>query len=305
MANSNLIISWNCNGVYQHLEDLYLLLSLYNPSVLCLQESHLKNNQLLNISSYKIIKSVPPDNYWTCGGVASAVHNNLSFCEISLNTSLQAVAATVYFKSPLTICSIYLPPNVDVSHEEFQALISALPKPFIICGDFNAHSPYWGSNKTNTRGQIIESCVYNSNLVVTHPSEPTHYNFSHKVWSTLDLVIHSPRLSSSLQIYNHIDMAGSDHFPTILRLYEEEADCTINSPFRRNYSKTDWDSYRESLDQVDFNSTENLDISSTVQNFTQTLISCAESHSPPIPTCTNKRRVPWCTEECAVAIKEC
>ena len=49
-----------------------------------------------------------------------------------------------------------------------------LPSPFLILGDFNAHSPVWGSPNTNTRGQIIEDFI-TSNGENTYGGENTYF----------------------------------------------------------------------------------------------------------------------------------
>lgn len=74
-----------------------------------------------------------------------------------MNSNLQAIAVKVYFPVEMYICNIYLPPSLNYSKQDLLNLINQLPKPYIICGDFNAHSAIWGCTKTNPKGKIIES----------------------------------------------------------------------------------------------------------------------------------------------------
>lgn len=74
----------------------------------------------------------------------------------------------------------------------------------------------WGGTYLNATGRIIEDIIFDLDLSLLHPRSHTHYNFSHKTWSTLDLAITSPSLTSALEFFNHLDLAGSDNFPSII-----------------------------------------------------------------------------------------
>jgi endonuclease/exonuclease/phosphatase family metal-dependent hydrolase len=63
---------------------------------------------------------------------------------LNLNTDLQAVDLRITLDKTITLCSVYIPPNSALGQ----------PTPFIIMGDFNGHSPLWGS-KTTTKIYII------------------------------------------------------------------------------------------------------------------------------------------------------
>lgn len=50
---------------------------------------------------------------------------------------------------------------------------------------------------------------------IIHNTEYTHYNFSYKSWSTIDLVITSAQFINRLHVFYHSDLAGSDHTPMV------------------------------------------------------------------------------------------
>ena len=54
-----------------------------------------------------------------------------------------------YCLSPLnvTVCTLYFPPCDNISPTDLSDLISELPTPFIIVGDFSAHHSMWGSTR--------------------------------------------------------------------------------------------------------------------------------------------------------------
>ncbi|GFX96302.1 putative RNA-directed DNA polymerase from transposon X-element [Trichonephila clavipes] len=76
---------------------------------------------------------------------------------VTLHTSLQAVAVRIHVHSLVTVWCVYLPPNDVVPQVDLNQLVSQLPAPFILLGDFNGHSPLWGHDDTNSRGRQINS----------------------------------------------------------------------------------------------------------------------------------------------------
>ena len=45
-----------------------------------------------------------------------------------------------------------------------------IPNAYILSGDYNGHSPLWGSDYTNNRGVVIEELMNNYNLVPLNTS---------------------------------------------------------------------------------------------------------------------------------------
>lgn len=143
MVQSN-ILTWNCKDYYQHYEDLYLLLSTYNPQVLCLQEKHLKTDHLPQHSTYTIMTTYPTSNVHAHGGALIAVKESISFQQIIIHEDLQVIAIKLNFNTPVTICCFYPPPQQPIEQQTFRQILRQLPAPVILVGDFNAHNPLWG-----------------------------------------------------------------------------------------------------------------------------------------------------------------
>ncbi|GBN47768.1 hypothetical protein AVEN_181784-1 [Araneus ventricosus] len=94
---------------------------------------------------------------------------------VNLNTNLQAVAIRIQMQSLVIVCSLYLPPSERISQTDLNNLISQLPSPFIILGDLNGHSPFWGSTDSNSRGLQIEQPLRGtSSLDVTGFTTPRY-----------------------------------------------------------------------------------------------------------------------------------
>ncbi|GFT24795.1 putative RNA-directed DNA polymerase from transposon X-element [Trichonephila clavipes] len=84
------------------------------------------------------------------GGVCLFTSNLFPSNVVTLHTSLQAVAVRIHIHSLVTVCCVYLPPNDVVPQVDLNQLVSQLPAPFILLGDFNGHSPQWGHDDTNS-----------------------------------------------------------------------------------------------------------------------------------------------------------
>ena len=62
------IIQWNCRGIRANYEELQLLLEKYNPKVICLQETYIKENNQININNYRAYNHLHKNGLRTCGG---------------------------------------------------------------------------------------------------------------------------------------------------------------------------------------------------------------------------------------------
>ena len=67
----------------------------------------------------------------------------------ALNSNLQALAVRLTFHKAITLCCIYIPPNVYVTLQDF----GQLPSPYILISDLNGHNPIWVGNNSNARAQ--------------------------------------------------------------------------------------------------------------------------------------------------------
>ena len=89
-------------------------------------------------------------------GVSVLVNNNIPHKQVQLNTAIQAVVVRLTLHKDITLCSIYLSPNKPIIDDNLNNLLSQVPTPYILLGDFNGHNTIWGSNNTNQRGTQIE-----------------------------------------------------------------------------------------------------------------------------------------------------
>lgn len=155
-------------------------------------------SKLLNLHNFNIFNRPYAITCRTKGRVFIAVLTDIYAEEVPLQQDIQAIAVCIFNPRPLTICSIYLPPNETISREQITNPILSLKTPFTIMGDFNAYYQSWGSQSHNSKGKILASVLQQFHLSILNSAIPMFYSHAHQTWKTLDLIIASPSLSSSL-----------------------------------------------------------------------------------------------------------
>ena len=165
-----------------------MLSKRYRPAVFGLQETFLTNSKSPSFSGFNILTKNSLNDKVT-GGVALLINKSYLFIEVHLNTPLQAVAARVTLNKVVTFCSIYLPPSDHVAKTDLINLIEPLPSPFVLLGDFSGHSPVWGNESYNSRGQMLEDHFSEMDVCILNDGSATYIHPGTVSTSALDLSI--------------------------------------------------------------------------------------------------------------------
>ena len=225
---------------------LQMAVDALHPSILCLQETNLSPLSRCSISGYQ-----PPLRYdrpvRRGGGVAMFLHTSLPFSPVPLPVPLEAVAARVMISCHMvTVCTLYLPPSLPLAEvtDNFPLLLAALPPPFLVLMDANAHHPQWGSAEPDARGLALADFFATRELVLLNNGEPTFLSPS-GVLSHIDLSICSPALAPLLMWTTHHDPCNSDHFPVLLS--SDTASLPDIVMPKWNLKGANWDLFRATL----------------------------------------------------------
>jgi len=146
------------NGYYKHLAMLQILLSEKQPEILCIQETHFKNEYFHQLRGYQCFHKNRTNRDHASGGVAIYVSDALVVDIIHLNTQMEVVATKVSGKRIINVCNFYIPDG-PINIQDICSVIDQVPPPRIILGDFNGHNIIWGSDSTDNRGQIIANII--------------------------------------------------------------------------------------------------------------------------------------------------
>ena len=89
------IIQWNCRGLRANYNEILILMSLFSPSVICLQETFLKQSDNITFRDFNMFNYICPDGERASGGTSIMVKSSVPHSQFDLNTNLQAVAVNV------------------------------------------------------------------------------------------------------------------------------------------------------------------------------------------------------------------
>ena len=296
MSFSNLL-QWNCRGIKPNFCEFRLLCDQYDPILCCLQETFLSSTDF-NIRGFNSYHYTSQDiGGRACGGVSILVKEGIPQSEVQLNTTLQAKAVTISSPKALTVCSLYLSPSINIDPLLLSNLFDQLPTPFIICGDFNAHSIVWGCRDNNPRGDIVDNFIQSHDLCLLNDGSQTYLHPGHGTFSAIDLSLCSPAIYTELSFQVASDTFGSDHFPIIL----EYGIALSDGIPRWNLSRADWSKFDELCsEQLTIDSIEMYD--EPVVVFTNILCDIARQSIPRSEPKQRKRCKPWFNVECRKAL---
>lgn len=162
-----------------------MLITQYQPSVIAIQETHLKPTNTPSLPGYKVFSKIASDQS-AHEGVLLAVKSNIQCIELQLSTNHQIIAVSLHLDHSIIIGSIYLPSNTPFQAEDLSSFLQLNTMPKILAGDYNAHNPMWDSGKFNANRKQLEKLLLSTDLTLLNSHQKTHFNFTHKVWSTLD-----------------------------------------------------------------------------------------------------------------------
>ncbi|MBJ5505587.1 hypothetical protein JGG47_23765, partial [Salmonella enterica subsp. enterica serovar Derby] len=174
-----------------------------------------------------------------CGGVAIIVPHHVPVQQLSLTTSLQAVAVRLSLNVLLTICCVYLPPGIDVSVTTLEGLINQLPSPLLLLGDFNAHNPLWGGGCLDTMGRHVADLLSSCHLCMFNTGADTYFHQPTRTFSAIDLSLGSPSVFPDWSWKVLDDLSGSDHFPVLLS-YTGDGMHPTSRPSRWVLDRASW-----------------------------------------------------------------
>lgn len=296
------IIQFNPNGIVNKFEEIKLLIHKYEPSLLCIQETHLKPNRDFKMKSFSEYRKdgtlVEGDR--AKGGVLTLVKSEIPHKQLNIQTSLQAVAIQVQFPFKFTVCNIYIPPSQSIDINDINTLFRQLPRPFIFMGDLNAHSPLWDNNcsRSDNRGKLFEDILTENQLYLYNTGEPTHMSFAYGSMSSIDICLTNMSLSNRFTWSVHNDLCGSDHYPIVLSLNEKIEVRNIMKKWK--IRKANWEKYQ---DLAILNRTFE-DVQEQTQYINSVIISAAEQAIPKTSGRYKRPPVPWWNEEIRDSIRE-
>ena len=298
MANTS-IIQWNCRGIKPNFNEVKILADQHKAVLLCLQETFL-NDTDYTIRGFSCYNKICHDvGGRACGGVSVLVRDGATHGHITLNTTLQAEAVTVTSGKVFTVCSLYLPPSEPLDVPALEQLITQLPSPYMLLGDFNAHNVVWGSDSNNNKGNVIYKFISDNNLCLMNDGSYTYLHSGSGTFTAIDLSLCTPGIFMDLDFEVESDTYGSDHFPIVLRC----GGAAPESVPRWNLNRAEWNDFRElCLSEIKIDVFQSQDEPMSI--FTRMLFNIAKATIPRSTTKQRKLCKSWFNVACKEAIRK-
>ena len=293
------VVQWNCRGLKPNYEEIKCLLINHNPYVMCFQETFLSDSDNISFRGYDMFNKISTSliDGRPTGGSSLLIKKGIPHEILKLNTNLQVVAAKVTLHCTFTICSIYIPPRFELSQAQLDTLVNQLPVPFLLVGDFNAHSTLWGCRNLNRLGNIVELMLEHYDLCVLNDDSPTYLHPASGSMTAIDLSICSPDIFMDFQWKVHSEQCGSDHFPIFIDIVKPLPGEKVP---QWQLHKANWDAFSyQCLLNIDSSFKDSED---PLALFSRTLFDIASSTIPKSGSFYRKHN-PWFNNECKEAVK--
>lgn len=320
------ILQWNMQAYNSNMGDLYKLLEKHQIDIALLSETRLKPGQNTIIKNYNFIRQDRIGRQG--GGVAIVCHQTIPFIKVQESeewSDVESVGITIFpSTTPISIFSIYAPPDIKVKNNSFTALIPTTVQgnKLIIGGDFNSHNHLWGSQRSDgMRSEKIIEFADTLNLFLLNDGSSTRKQSTKALPSCLDLTFVSPTFSL-ISDWKVLDNShGSDHYPVVIKILPQvpeqpqnsqnmDQDSGTNLLMRKWRIKTaDWDKFKNKLEDCDI--TEEINQTSDTEKIFdtiyQTISTAADESMKPIKKYQGKRKnnrfkPVWWDEECEAQI---
>ena len=302
------ILQWNTNGLISHWHEFKPMIQSFNPTIICIQETHWKppDPYSFDFYPYTLHRQDYDGPGIRRGGVAMYIKHNIPHKNITLQTQLEIQAIEIYLdQTTITIINCYLPPDREQDYHftnELKNVFNTIHTPIILCGDFNAHHTLWDTNTTqDRRGTLLHDIVHEHNLVCLNTGQITlpARNMNHQ-HTTPDATFTSPTLAHTAQWHTLDDTLFSDHLPINITLNSQDIPHTTQP--RWNLKHADWTAYTEKLERL---SEKHTTDTGDITNITKTILETAETYVPKTRSKTQQQRtVPWWNTQCQHAVQE-
>ena len=71
------IIQWNCRSLKANYNEILMLMSIFSPSVICVQETFLKQSDNVSFRDSNVFNYICPDGQWASGGTSIIVKSSV------------------------------------------------------------------------------------------------------------------------------------------------------------------------------------------------------------------------------------
>ncbi|KAK7115386.1 hypothetical protein V1264_001263 [Littorina saxatilis] len=279
-ADPLVFAQWNAEGLRKKKPELQDFLRREQVDIICIQETHLTDAHRFSMRGYELFRHDRSNR--SKGGILTLVRNNIPAIEVGRSTGeneFLAVKAVLQGRE-FTIINFYCPPDKNLELHTLHLPQSNL----LILGDFNGHSPSWGYQDLNCRGEQIEDWMIDENLILINKPDdkPTCLSRAWKTTSTPDLAIATEDIHKICDRSVADQLGGSDHLPILLKLSLQEQASPMSKKPSWNYKKANWAKFERLTDilcqETTIDSTQDININ--VKRISDCILQAAQQSIP-------------------------
>ena len=297
-------LQWNCRSIRRKKHELIYLINQFKPVLLAISETWLVPGSIFRMPGFACLRDDRDDGW---AGCALLVSRSIPFSQIQIpvHSSELHIVAVKAFKFSFVSC--YIPhPNSRII-TELNTILSSIPGPLIVSGDFNCHHTMWGSHNIDTSSSFFLDLLDDINLCILNDGSATRRVSPGQNVSVPDLTLSSPSLVNSLSWSVLSNSYGSDHFPILIRHFLLPPSPPPLPPLQRyRLSEADWDKYCNILDCkiTRLPPIDNSNFLAIYEDFVSYLFTAADKS---IPLKNSSRGLipspPWWDSECSASVR--
>lgn len=206
-----LILQWNARCLIANGQDFkqFIYSQKEKPDLVCIQESWLKPQLDFIIEGYVANRRDRRDG--AGGGCVTFVKEIISYRTIVSGTELECVISEVCVEGKNLVVINFYNPCRKLELSKLEEIEKVNRGNTVWCGDFNAHSTTWGSDKTDYNGQIAEELMDEKRHACIYDGRNTRINVNSGKESVLDLTLVSNTLVPLCDW--HVHQMGNDQYP--------------------------------------------------------------------------------------------
>jgi exonuclease III len=240
------LLQWNVNGFRTRSPDLQALIHGPNPAVVYLKETHLRPSDALCLRGYTTHRYDQPGGERASEMTAVLMKDCIYCLPVSFRSPLQVIAVPVHLPNlHFSLCDVNLPLVITARRADLANLLSQLPPPFILLGDFNARHIHCDAALTDDRGTSDYDVCADFDLILLNTGAHTHLCMGSGASFAQDLAFCSPGVAVRLDWSGPPDLHGSDHYP--VNTHTSTLSPVVSSPPKWITRLADWAGFSQSL----------------------------------------------------------
>lgn len=298
-----LILQWNARSLIANGQDFkqFLVSRGEKPDIVCIQESWLNPKLDFVLHGYVVVRRDRIQGVG--GGCVTFIKQGIPYRILGVGREQEYVVVKIWARKEVTVVNYYNPCK-KLELMKLEEIEGQDGSNVIWCGDFNGHNTLWGSDRTDTNGQVIEELLDEKDLVCINDGSNTRIDVHTGKESVLDLTLVSNSIASvcDWSVYNE-GTIGSDHYPIWCKINMETPLVIENRGGKWIFEKANWEKFLDISDKYLSQIHEGMNIETMDSKLKQGLILAAIESIPKSKGRTGQKVVPWWDDECKEAVK--